>query len=961
MPKGILKLIFTASIVMLAACSDDVTPDPKDMGPGEGKKPDVGAPDLKKDTGPAPDADGAVTPPDKTIPDKCVLGMKINGAAAKDATAYSSLDDKDKVTTGLQVEVEIGVTGTTKNPSIDLTATGQTKATKTSASGKATFTVTLDPKSAPITMEASATGCTKVKVEKLTVTVDPTCTFVTPDANTNALYQKDNEDSGGTGFKYTIKIKTTNALNGSVDLTVDGAAAQPSSTVKPDSVGVAIFKGTQLKQNVQNEIKATVTVTLAGGKLTGTCTPAKGKISVDTTIPKCDCCGFNPAPKGIVVQPLWGIGPLEDKDKNPANGVQTEITITTDSKKVDSVSLNLGDGSAIITKKVTGDKVTFPVTVKEGLHTMSAACENTTTKAKGTGSFKILVDVTKPKAVTDLVCEPKGAQHRKGEATCTWTAAVDPGTAPAGVKQYYLRYLKNAKLAKANWDGATTTKLVVPAAPTTNTKVIDKLTMPNSYFSGIKAEDHLGNLSDGYFPTGGAKIDFKTTDIVGTTAGQNLGNSIAVGDFNCDGIPDLAVGLFLQNSKKGEVQLFFGTGSGFPKVASKKITGTQTFGYFGYSLAALNFDNDTNKCDDLAVLALGANSFKGRIYLFMGRPVWKDRTDEGTGTGAEIYYQVDPATAGAKDKLYSKVGAADLDGDGAMDLAMGYLGATDASVLIDYGEKNIPLMKAGQAPEKRLMPTKADIIVNKGLVADGFGFPLVRGGKLNSDNYEELLIGAYKQKVGTAVAGGAYVLLGKARGTGVETIDVTSSARVIHIKASATNKNFGGTMAGVGDLDGDGTAEFAISDYRGGAGEAGQVYVFNLKTTNPASVTDAKAIYTNDLTTTNKNWFGRSIANGVDVMPKVADLNGDSRADMVVGLFNTGALNSGSAKIFYGPSTLASGKASTADLTLQPTSASTVFSFSSAFLTDINKDGHVDVVISDHVYSNGRGRVLVYY
>ena len=960
MSKGILAPICIGTIVLLAACSDDVVP-PAD-GPGAEAYVDIRVDLSQKEAGPKPDADGGAPDQDMKV-DKCVLKMKINGVTAKDAVAYSSLDDKDTTTAGIQVDVEVEVTGTAADKSVDLEVTGQTKATKTSSSGKASFTgVTLAAASAPITIEAKATSCTGVKAAKLTVVESPSCTFVTPDKNTGTLYSKDNEGDATT-FKYTFKITTKNALKGQVELTVGGASAQPSSTAKPDSVGVAIFKATHLKQNVTNDVKATVSVTVGGKKLTATCTPAKNPIYVDTSIPKCDCCGFSPSPKAIAVTPKWGLGKLQDSDNNPANGVQTTVSVTTDSKKVDSVTLDLGDGSAPITKKVTADKVTFPVTIKEGLHSMKASCENTTTKAKGKGTWQILVDITKPKAVTDLDCAAKGKQNREGKATCTWTAAMDPGTSPSGIAKYDLRMVKGAKMTTTTWTGATPT--LVPAAPKTNTKILDKLQMPNSYYFGIAPQDHLGNVGPTYFPAKGAKIDFNVQEIKGPAPGGNFGSTIALGDFNCDGLTDMAVGISTANAKKGEVQIFFGTGSGYPKVASKKISGTLAAQNFGLRLAALNFDKDANNCSDLAVGAELADNKRGRVYLYLGRQVWKDRDDVSTGKGAEIIYHVDTTKAGT-DQLGGMVAGLDLDGDGAGDLAMVYWDKAKgwSNVLVDYGEaRGLTPMQAGQARAKRQMPDKADVKIIGGKSAAFFGAPTVRGGLLTAgDKAEELLIGAAFEKDTSGNKGAVYVILGKAATTGVETIDVTkTSTRVIKIVGSTTSALFGASLAGVGDINGDKTAEFLVGDM-GFNSYAGAGYVFNLATT-PKSLSDAKATLTNDNTTTTYNMFCRSIAAGVEVdAAKGADVNNDGNADMICGMMNTGAKAAGSAQVFFGKAgTIGNFSVSKADLVLQPKIATTAFSSSNAFIADVNGDKYPDIVVTDYAFSNKRGRAMIYY
>ena len=951
--------------MLAAACSDDVVQSDGPLIADQGVDKKV----VPKDVG--PDTTDTIQP-DKGPPQKCVLKMQINGKDALSGTAYSSLDDKDSTTTGVQVDVDVEVTGVTDEKTVDLEVTGQTKQSTKTSTLKVSFKgVTLDPTKPLITIAAAATDCAGVTTTH-TVVKDPSCTFLSP---TKAkLATADNEDTSGASFKYTIKVIAANAAKGDVGLEVNAKPAQPSSTAKPDATGIVSFAGTQLTQG-NNDIKATVTVAVTGGNLTATCTPATNPVVVDTAALKCDCCAFSPKPKTIAVAPKWGLGPVEDSDKTTP-GLQTEITVTTDSKNADQVTLDLGDGSSPVVQKVTGDKVTFKVTIKEGLHTMAASCENTATKNKGASTFKILVDTTKPDAIKDLSCKVldgviQGVDHtgdnRKGVVTCGWKGVKDGKG--AGVEKYMLHYRENSAISAANFNDATSHKLTVVGAPD-NTRAVTGLKMPNTYYTAAKAVDYLGNVSDLSNLPAGAKINFKTQQILGPAKNASFGGAVAAGDFNCDGYPDLAVGLYLANGYKGEVQLWFGTGTGFnTKTFSKKIEGTAAVGLFGLSVRSLNFDNDANKCTDLAITAWGS---KGKVYLYLGRQVWKDRTDTAVGTGADIIYSL-AATAGAKEQLGGRIAAEDLDGDGADDLVLLHEDKGPASpakpyaqLLVDYGETGLTPLGAGQTPATRTMPGAAELKVIGGDPATLFGYPMERGGKLNADKYGDLLIAAPQEKAGSVKVGGAYVLLGQARATGVETVDLSKSpARVVHILAGASNVEFGTSLAGLGDMDKDGTPEFAITDQfisSGASTKAGQVYIFDFKSKNPASVADAKATITNDLSPSKDNQFGSSLANGAELnVTSGADLNKDGHADMVVGTYITGAAQSGSAKIFYGSATLSGMTAGKAGLTLMPANSTKLFSASSIFLTDINKDSYIDLVVADRAFSGHTGRVVVYY
>jgi len=128
-----------------------------------------------------------------------------------------------------------------------------------------------------------------------------------------------------------------------------------------------------------------------------------------------------------------------------------------------------------------------------------------------------------------------------------------------------------------------------------------------------------------------------------------LGSAFAIGDFNCDGKPDLAVGLPQvsynyppynnQNPQSGAVKIYYD----YALTATGAITSTSTeyitfrdlpsYAHFGYSLSAGNINKDVSKgtsdptniysCDDLIIGAPGAQNsgtYPGYAYIFYGQP-----------------------------------------------------------------------------------------------------------------------------------------------------------------------------------------------------------------------------------------------------------------------------------------------------------------------------------------------------
>lgn len=169
-----------------------------------------------------------------------------------------------------------------------------------------------------------------------------------------------------------------------------------------------------------------------------------------------------------------------------------------------------------------------------------------------------------------------------------------------------------------------------------------------------------------------------------------LGWSVAAGDFNDDGIDDLAFGVpyeDLENdgiSWAGAVHVLYGTPQGLTATGNQLITqnGIQPGGaqiqdlsedldHFGWALAAGNFDGQSG--DDLAISApresLTTDSIAqaGVIHVIYG---------SGTGligAGNQLFVQGDDigGTPETNDRFGLALAAGDLNGDGRSDLVIG--------------------------------------------------------------------------------------------------------------------------------------------------------------------------------------------------------------------------------------------------------------------------------------------------
>jgi trimeric autotransporter adhesin len=131
--------------------------------------------------------------------------------------------------------------------------------------------------------------------------------------------------------------------------------------------------------------------------------------------------------------------------------------------------------------------------------------------------------------------------------------------------------------------------------------------------------------------------------------------SMAVGDFNGDGQPDLAV----TNSGGNGVNVFLNREGGLSAVSAIPATGTSPS-----SIAAADFNGDGKL--DLAV----ANSGSNNVTILLGN-------GDGTFTAA-----ASPATGTAP----NSVAVADFNGDGVPDLAVANAGSSNVTILLGNGD-----------------------------------------------------------------------------------------------------------------------------------------------------------------------------------------------------------------------------------------------------------------------------------
>jgi PhoD-like phosphatase/FG-GAP repeat protein len=287
-------------------------------------------------------------------------------------------------------------------------------------------------------------------------------------------------------------------------------------------------------------------------------------------------------------------------------------------------------------------------------------------------------------------------------------------------------------------------------------------------------------------------------------AGDDFGRVLASGDFNGDGFDDLAIGAPGEDvgavDSAGALVVFRGSVTGLvsPVVLTSAIfTQTPADGdRFAAALAAGDFNNDGK--DDLAVgvpgrLVAGQDG-AGAVGILGGAAgplvamTWLDQEDAGEVS------EVD-------DGFGAALATGDLDGDGAIDLAIGVpredLGSTSDTGIVCLFEGG-PTLFAGEVLSlgSTGLASEAGALFGSGLAI----------GDLDADGHGDLVVGAPGSALGGAAQAGALCLFaGAASGP--------PQARNVLVQSDAGQSSQGGDRLGatvtIADHDGDGRADIA--------------------------------------------------------------------------------------------------------------------------------------------------------
>ena len=438
--------------------------------------------------------------------------------------------------------------------------------------------------------------------------------------------------------------------------------------------------------------------------------------------------------------------------------------------------------------------------------------------------------------------------------------------------------------------------------------------------------DCSGDAPECTLPTVGTSADAGMSFV--DSSGSSFGyDEMELGDFNGDGVTDLAVSDYSDNavgsSSQGSVSFFYGPFSaGSENTSDGLVYGENSYDYFGEHMANMG-DINGDGADDLLVGAdgwdYGSSYSVGAFYVISGTT-----STESAGTNQYNNFGSSSESVVFTDSyIYQGMVAnlGDVFGTGNNTYALGgysYDEPSTNSGYLYYGD--FSSMNAG---------------IISGDYYDQVGYEdRVEGmGDLDGDGYDDFAAsGAMSYYSGNSYAGEVWVFYGATSAYWAYTSDADA------ILEGSSSAYLGSKLAGGADVDGDGYDDlFASTDgsvevYFGDAGRLafGQASDISIEdSTSSYSYIDSSAL-------------------------SVGDLTGDGTGDIVVADYY-GAGNLGVVWTFYGPLSSGTYDVTSADSTLTGSATYDYFGRDNA-VGDIDGDGIDDLLVGE----DGQGTVWMF-
>ncbi|MEN3285353.1 MAG: hypothetical protein V7607_6493, partial [Solirubrobacteraceae bacterium] len=429
--------------------------------------------------------------------------------------------------------------------------------------------------------------------------------------------------------------------------------------------------------------------------------------------------------------------------------------------------------------------------------------------------------------------------------------------------------------------------------------------------------------------------------IRGAAAGDLAGTAVAgAGDVNGDGRDDIIVGADfapISGAFTGAAYVLYGkatpatitlSDTGLPATDGYLIKGASAGDTAGSNVAGIGDINGDGKAD-VAVGAFNADAngvSSGAVYVLYGKATPATITLSNTALPPADGYLIRGATG--SEGLGAVADAGDVNGDGRRDLIVGAPfapgdGSEVGAAYVVYGKATPATLTLNDVA----MPAADGYLIKGAATGDRAGIA-VGAVDFNGDGKGDPIVGAYTADANGTDSGAAYVLYGNATPATV-TLSNTAlpSAEGFLIIGAAAGDEAGVSVAGLGDVNGDGRRDAAIGAYFADAngtnsGAASVLYGGATASTLTLSNTALPPAVGYVMRGANAGEFaGTSVADAGDV-------NGDGRPDVVVGAERalTGGVQTGASYVLLGfgtpqlsyPTGAISGRQDTAIAALTP-------------------------------------------
>lgn len=288
----------------------------------------------------------------------------------------------------------------------------------------------------------------------------------------------------------------------------------------------------------------------------------------------------------------------------------------------------------------------------------------------------------------------------------------------------------------------------------------------------------------------------------------------------------------------------------------------------------------------------------------------------------------------------------DFNGDGIHDLFVGADQNNDGPGANNAGALYI-LYGAGTLSETyQLNGAGVNVTILGKAATDRLGSRAASGGDINSDGFDDLLIGAYRNDDGGTDAGAVYILLGSPNlAADIRMDGAGADSTVIGKSPTDTDTLLGYGVGGGGDINGDGFDDAVMGAFFNDdeATDAGAVYILY----GAASLTNT---YDLDGTGVSVTIVGKATVDRFGTaVSSIGDFNRDGFDDILAGawLNDDGAVDAGAIYVLYGGTSLSTNirlNGVGVNLTIIGKATSDLVGFMSTGTGDINGDGFDDLL-----------------